>query len=115
MGAEERTDRPREKHGDETYWRESEKNVNERREKQRDTAKLKAGRTPARRTGRPRWELNKSPRPGPARPAPPVHEKTSTDPGAGPRPNWTLHEDDKTKFPTRSLEITIFWHSLSRL
>ena len=33
------TDRPREKHGDETYWRESEKNVNERREKQRDTDK----------------------------------------------------------------------------
>ena len=37
------TDRPREKHGDETYWRESEKNVNERREKQRDTDKTAEG------------------------------------------------------------------------
>lgn len=35
---------------------------------QRDTAKLKAGRTPSRRTGRPRWEMNKSPRPGPGHP-----------------------------------------------
>lgn len=37
------TDRPREKHGDETHWRESEKNVNERREKQRDTDKTAEG------------------------------------------------------------------------
>ena len=37
------TDRPREKHGDETHWRESEKNVNERREKQRDADKTAEG------------------------------------------------------------------------
>lgn len=31
------TDRPREKHGNETHWRESEKNVNEGRQKQKET------------------------------------------------------------------------------